>query len=48
VLSENGVPVTEATFDFEPQYAYARITVIDKQGRRACTNAIFRDELETE
>lgn len=46
VLSENGIPVTEATFEFEEGFSHARITVIDKNGKRACTNAIFRDELE--
>ena len=45
VLSENGVPVTEAVFEFEEKHLYARITVIDKQGRRACTNAIFRADM---
>ena len=45
VLSENGVPVTEAVFDFKAEHGFARITVIDKQGRHACTNAYFAEDI---
>ena len=41
VLSENGVPVTEASFDIGPELGYFRITVVDQCGRHACTNAYF-------
>lgn len=44
-LSENGVPVTEADFGMQPDWGYFRITVIDKQGRHACTNAYFAKDL---
>lgn len=43
--SENGVPVTEAEFTMYPAWKYFRITVIDKQGRHACTNAYFGEAL---
>ena len=39
VYSENGVPVTEATFSLEKNNGYIRITVVDKYGKHACTNA---------
>ncbi len=45
VLSENGIPVTEASFDIVPHCGYFRITVIDKQGKCACTNAYFTEDL---
>ena len=44
-VAENGVPVTEATFGFKPEWGYLRITVIDPQGRHACTNAYFAEDL---
>ena len=37
--------VTEATFDVEDRYGYFRITVIDKEGNCADTNAYFMDSL---
>jgi hypothetical protein len=46
VLAENGKLVTEAVFGFPKEREYARITVIDAQGRHACTNAIFFEDLE--
>ena len=44
VLSENGVPITEAAFKIGPELGYFRITVVDKSGRHACTNAYFPEE----
>lgn len=40
------MPVTEAEFTMYPGWKYFRITVIDKNGRHACTNAYFGSELE--
>ena len=45
-LAENGELVSEATFNFPEHRGYARITVIDAQGRHACTNAIFYEDLK--
>lgn len=45
VFSENGTPVTEATFGIRENLGWFRITLIDKAGKRACTNAYFVDEL---
>ncbi len=45
VLSENGIPVCEATFRVRPEDGYFRITVIDSTGKHACTNAYFIDVL---
>lgn len=44
-LSENGKLITEASFSFPANRGYARITVIDAQGRHACTNAYFADDI---
>lgn len=43
--SENGVPITEAVFGMNPDWKYCRITVTDKQGKHACTNAYFAEDL---
>ena len=45
VLSENGVPVTEATFNVPENAVYFRIIVIDKSGKHATTNAFFIEDL---
>ena len=45
VLSENGVPVTQAVFEVPERCIFFRITVTDKQGRHACTNAYFVEDL---
>ncbi len=42
---ENGIPVTEAVFQLPENFGYFRITVIDKQGRHACSNAYFEDDV---
>ena len=43
VLCEEGKTLTEATFTVSPDDVYFRLTVIDKKGRHACTNAYFVD-----
>lgn len=45
VLSENGVPVTEATFNVPETCVYFRITVTDASGKHATTNAYFYEDL---
>ena len=45
--AENGVLLTEAEFEMpEWKFHYLRITVTDKTGKHACTNAYFEDELK--
>lgn len=44
VLSMDGEPVTEASFKINPDWGYFRITVVDKSGRHACTNAYFPED----
>lgn len=41
----DGSAVTEASFSVKKEYGYVRITVTDRQGRHANTNAYFTDEL---
>ncbi len=43
--ANEGVPLTEASFDVEPEDVYVRITVTDREGYHANTNAYFTDEL---
>lgn len=45
VLDETGDGVTEAVFDVPEDCKYFRITVVDKKGKHACTNAYFPEEL---
>lgn len=45
-VAEEGTFVTEAEFTKPDGAGYFRITVTDGQGRHACTNAYFFDELE--
>lgn len=45
VLSKEGVPVTEATFEIDPEDFYFRISVRDARGEHANTRAYFLDEL---
>lgn len=44
-LSDDGSPITEASFAFEPQHKYFRINVIDGCGRVASTNAYFSEDI---
>ena len=44
-IAENGVLVNEASFNFPKERGYARITVIDEKGRKACTNAYFAEDI---
>ena len=46
VFDESGEGINEAEFALADNYGYFRITVVDKQGRHACTNAYFKDTLE--
>ena len=46
VFDETGEGITEAEFELIENYGYFRLTVIDKQGRHACTNAYFMDTLK--
>ena len=45
VYSEVGKTINEATFDINEDFGYFRLTVIDKSGYPANTNAYFTDEL---
>ena len=47
-LNEDGGVVTEARFGMKPEWKYFRITVVGKDGKTACTNAYFADELFAE
>jgi len=40
-----GEPLNSASFEVKPEYSYVRITVTDKNGNHANTNAYFTDEL---
>lgn len=43
--AESDKPVTEAVFELPKNFGYFRITVTDKSGMRACTNAYFEEDL---
>lgn len=43
--AEGGKPVTEGEYEVKPDHGYVRVTVYDKYGRAATTNAYFTDEL---
>ena len=45
VLDEDGYTVTSANFKMERDFKYFRITVVAKDGKTACTNAYFADDL---
>ncbi|MBR5134263.1 MAG: PHP domain-containing protein [Clostridia bacterium] len=45
VHAEHGTAITEATLPVHPNARYIRISITDKDGRRADTRAFFRDEL---
>lgn len=45
VYDENGDGICEASFKIEPDTGYVRLTVYDKKGDYAATNAYFCDEL---
>ncbi len=44
VLSEEGEAVSSASFTLPEDFKYFRITVVDKKGRHACTNAYFSED----
>lgn len=43
--AEKGQSLTEMDFEVKPEFGYVRITVVDKNGNRANTNAYFTDEI---
>ena len=45
IMNDDFSPVTEASFKVDPDCKYFRITVIDKNGKCACTNAYFTEDL---
>ena len=45
VIDEDGYTVTSANFRMEKDFKYFRITVVAKDGKTACTNAYFADDL---
>ena len=47
-IDEVGDGIKSADFGMNPDWKYFRITVIGKDGKTACTNAYFADELFTE
>ena len=46
VYGENGTTINEADLPVDQRCKWFRITVYDKRGRMACTNAYFLDELK--
>ncbi len=44
-FDEDGSGLTHATFKIPEGYKFFRLTVTDKQGKRACTNAYFPDQI---
>ena len=46
VIAADGEFVNEATFGIPDKTGYFRLTVIDRNGKHACTNAYFVDELK--
>ena len=44
-VAKNGESLTEAEFEVKPEYGYVRLTVVDRDGYPANTNAYFTDEL---
>ncbi len=45
VAAKDGESLTEAEFSVKPEYGYVRITVVDREGYPANTNAYFVDSL---
>ena len=45
LFDENGVMLNKASFSLRDNYGYFRITVTDKNGKVANTNAYFIDEV---
>ena len=42
----NGTDGEEAVFDLRPDFRYFRVTVTDREGRHANSNAYFTDTLK--
>jgi hypothetical protein len=47
-MNDDFSPVTEASFKVDSDCKYFRITVIDKNGKCACTNAYFTEDIYSE
>ena len=47
-IDETGDSIKSATFGMNPDWKYFRITVIGKDGKTACTNAYFAEDLYNE
>ncbi len=45
VVYNEGVPLTKAVFTVESEDKFFRITVTDKEGKKACTNGYFTNDL---
>ena len=43
-MNEDYSPLTEAELVYRPDFGYFRITVTDKNGKHACTNAYFPED----
>jgi hypothetical protein len=48
LLAKTGDGIFEAEFDMKPEWKYFRITVTGKDGKTACTNAYFTEDLYNE
>lgn len=46
VMNEDFSAVTEAALTYHPDYGYFRITITDKNGKHACTNAYFPEDIK--
>ena len=48
IASRDGTSLNTAEFAIKPEYGYVRLTLTDKNGKHAYTNAYFTDELFAE
>lgn len=45
-LSEDGAPVTSAEFNLSKDHGYFRVTVVGLDGKKACSNAYYPEDLD--
>ena len=45
-LSEDGTPVTSAEFTLSKDHGYFRVTVVGLDGKKACTNAYYPEDID--
>ena len=45
-LSEDGAPVTSAEFTLSKDHGYFRVTVVGLDGKKACTNAYYPEDID--